>query len=336
MPWSLRLPTVLLAACLGAGCAGSPPAAVAPPPEAAPPAAVEPAEPELPPTLNLERAPRLRLALSDVLRLRIASVVREPEPGVLELELGPGFDTTSSVEHNLRGLHGAYWRNDPMRDEPPVLRLVREGTSVGVYTQRGLELTADYRPMPPAAPVPGPAPTAESGPDLDSRGTGRGPVYLSVGVGGGAADFTCSTCDFEMSTALSGYAAIGFRVAGNLVLAVEGTGWSKRNAGTRGRIYSLMATGIGYVSETAPVFVSIGLGYLGFDRDTPAGTYRADAVGYTGRLGVDLGFGGRLAFSPYAGLVGSFGSPRFELEGSPSSIEAGIRNLQFGAAITLR
>lgn len=325
------LPTLFCVALL-AGCGSRPPAAVAPTPSPQAPAADSLPVAAVDPSLNLESDLRLRLVVVDIMRIGIARSVQQPASGVLRLEAGPGFNSPS-LQHHLGRLHSAYWLHDPTRDQPPVIEIYQAGEKLGQYTDKGLAL--DRQPTVPPAPVAVDR-TGEAEPSDVGERHRRGPVYLSVGAGGGAADFLCSECDFEMSTGFSPYGAAGLRVSQNLVLAVEGTGWFKSNAGTKGRIYSVMGTGIGYVTERLPIFISVGIGYVGFHRDTPIGTYRADALGFTTRLGIDVAVGERLAITPYGGLVGSFNRPRFELEGNPSSIEAAIRNLQFGLALTLR
>jgi hypothetical protein len=284
------------------------------------------------PALQTGGDSRLRLALNDILRLQIARTVREPEEGVLRLELGPGFHPVTS-EYNLRMLYAGYVRHRPMREDPPVVELLRDGTRVGRYTDRGLELEPGVAEETRAAAESGAGAVPPEPPEPRGR---RGRPYLSVGGGAGVADFTCEICNFEMSTAPSGFVAAGIGVSRNLVVALEGTGWTKTDERGRGTIYSAMVTATGYVSDSRPVFVSLGLGYLGFKRPVPEGTYRANALGFTTRVGVDLGIGGSVALTPYVGLIGSFGTRPFELDGQPSSIEAAIRNLQLGVAFTLR
>jgi hypothetical protein len=333
MPHLLRL--TLIFALLG-GCARTPPPEVAPtPPPAAQAADTVPDEPAVDPALD--KADRdLRLAITDALRLGIVRTIREPKPGLLRLEVGPAF-TAASAEHNLRALFSAYTHHHPGLEQPPVLELVRQGARIGAYTSEGLLLEGEPADTAARVPTPAPAPDQVAAQDASGRQPPRrGKYYLSLGAGAGAADFTCSECDFEMSTAPSGFLAVGLRVSEGMVLGIEGTGWTKEDDRGRGTIYTAMATAMGYVLESQPVFLSLGLGYVGFKRPVAEGTYRADALGFSSRLGIDLGLGNRWALSPYVGIVGSFGRPQFDLDGRPSSIEAAIRNLQFGVAVTVR
>jgi hypothetical protein len=327
MPRFLR-PAALLV--LLAACGRSQPPAVTPTPEPAPATAEEPAEPAVDPSLQVGDS-RLRLAIDDVLRLDIARSVREPEEGLLRLELGRGFHPVTS-EYNLRMLYSAYVRYRTLREEPPVMELLRDGATVARYTERGLDMEGAEGQVAEASPE-------EAAPGTLGPGTERGRrrrPYLSIGGGGGVADFTCDNCQFEMSTAPSGFVAAGIGITPSVVLAVEGTGWTKTDDRGRGTIYSAMLTATSYVLDNQPVFVSLGMGYIGFKRPVPEGTYRADGLGFSARAGVDLGVGGSVALSPYFGFVGSFGNRPFELDGNASPLEASIRNLQFGVAFTLR
>jgi hypothetical protein len=318
--------SIVLAVLLSA-CGRAPQPEVAPQPTIAD-TVTPPEEPAVDSTLEQgERS--LRLALADVIRLGIARTIREEKPGLLRLEVGPGF-TSASAQHNLQALFAAYGRHHPGRDEPPVLELYRSGTKIGEYTGAGLTLEGEELTR---APEEGPAIQA---PPPGLQVARRGRYYLSLGAGAGAADFTCSNCNFEMSTAPSGFLAAGLRVSEGLVVAAEGRGWTKKDDRGRGTIYTAMVSAVGYILEGRDVFLSVGVGYLGFKRPVPEGTYRADALGFSTRLGADFGIGGRWALSPYVAVIGSFGSPRFDLSDNPSGIEAAIRNLQFGVALTAR
>jgi hypothetical protein len=79
----------------------------------------------------------MRLALSDVVRLRIVASYEEVEPGVLVLVLGSGYRTSTSLEYNLRQLYAAYvdLLNYPEKD--PVMELWQNGRKIGEYTRDG-------------------------------------------------------------------------------------------------------------------------------------------------------------------------------------------------------
>jgi serine/threonine protein kinase len=106
----------------------------------------EGAEPRLPteshPAKELESHSGLRQALSDVRRLRIATTYEEVGPGVLVLNLGPGYWESSSVEYNLSRLYGAY-SSYLQYQGAPVIELWLDGQRVGEY--RGLGLPAVER-----------------------------------------------------------------------------------------------------------------------------------------------------------------------------------------------
>ena len=81
--------------------------------------------------------PAFRLALDDVQRLRIATEVHEPRPGVLTLQMGPGLETVSSARYSLGRLFSAYAAASVMTTDP-VIELWRNGAKIGELTSRGL------------------------------------------------------------------------------------------------------------------------------------------------------------------------------------------------------
>jgi len=281
------------------------------------------------PTLDLNRDPGLRDAVSDAERLGLVTGVQQPEPGTLQLLLGPGFSTASSTTYSLSRLYLAYAAYQRGYEGRIVLELWQNGEKLGEYDKAGLHLT---RSLPPSSP------TAVTRASVNSEPPSRpGGWYAALGVGGGAADFTCERCRFERSSAIASYVMLGRRIGERTVLGVEATGWQKSDSTTRGRLYTLAVVALGRFDDNLPLFLSGGIGYAGYRRRMPAGTVGANAVGYSARLGAELRVARRLALAPYVGLAGSFGEPKFTFEDrTPYGLSANFNNLQFGAAFVVQ
>jgi hypothetical protein len=86
----------------------------------------------------------MRLALSDVMRLRIVTSYEEVEPGLLVLVFGSGYHTSTSLAYNLRRLYAAYVDvlNYPEKD--PVMELWQNGRKIGEYTREGPLVGQEY------------------------------------------------------------------------------------------------------------------------------------------------------------------------------------------------
>ncbi len=180
-------------------------------------------------------------------------------------------------------------------------------------------------PMPVAAPAPAGVPVAS--PRAGHRG-----FHFNLGLGAGAADITCDGCDIASSTALSGYLSLGGAVGENTVLGVESTGWTSGESGSDAAVYSLMATVTQYASAQSGLFLSTGLGLVGYREEAGNLELTANGFGFSGRLGYELRTSGRLTFVPYLAFLSTIGGADFELEGTPVG-EFDINNLQAGLAI---
>ena len=280
--------------------------------------------------LDLSQDRPLREAVADVRRLGLITDIQESQPGTLQLTVGSAFSSSTSTRYNLSRLYLAYSAHQRTFTGPIILELLDGDGTIGRYTKDGLRLTRE----PAGAPA-----VAANAPTTDAAKSPRAGHrwYAAIGAGGGAADFSCSRCTFERSSALSGYVMVGRQITSRAVLGIEATGWTKSDDTSQGRLYTITAVALGYFDDDLPVFISGGIGYAGYWRDLPSGAIGADAVGYSLRLGAEFGLTGNLRLGPYIGFVGSFGQPVFTYAGgTPFGLSAGYNNIQLGAALILR
>ena len=94
-----------------------------------------------------------------------------------------------------------------------------------------------------------------------------------------------------------------------------------------------MALATGYLSESSGLFLSSGLGIVGYHQDTDFGDISASSFGFSGRLGVEVPIGPSFAVVPYVGYVSTIGGAKFKLDGRSSGQELDINNIQFGMAL---
>jgi hypothetical protein len=156
-----------------------------------------------------------------------------------------------------------------------------------------------------------------------------------LGVGGGVLDFSCDGCDVASQTGLSGFISLAGGVGEKTLLGVESTGWTKNESGTTAQAYSLMAHLTEYLNTTSGLFIRTGLGVLGYREDTDFGDLSANAIGFSGRLGYEVGTGG-VVFVPYVAYLRTIGGAKFGLEIENTELELDISNFQFGFSIGTR
>jgi hypothetical protein len=350
----------LLQAC--AASVGTTPEPAPPPAAAQAPEPPEPA-PEAPPfepsapgeiASDAVKSDR-RFIVGDLIRANIASSVEQGPPGVLRVALAPGFHTQGSRQFYFRRLGSAYhtWVAE---GESLVIELWEAGAKIGEYRAgefamgtghtaplgcpddaatglcapvgqappaRGDTLQAPSRPdgvVPPPAP---PAPVEE-----------RAGLQLQLGVGAGIADLACRGCDFSSETGVSGFFAVGSSLGPKMSVGVEATGWTRSEGGNSSRVYSLMAYLTEYLQLRGGPFLRGGLGLVGYRQERSAGDLSAKALGFSGRVGYEIG-AGRVVILPYAGLVRTFAGADFEVDGNDIGFNAALSNVHFGVGIGL-
>lgn len=156
----------------------------------------------------------------------------------------------------------------------------------------------------------------------------RSGFHYSLGLGAGRADITCDGCVFDSRTGFSGFLSLARAVRQKTLLGVEATGWTKERSGTTVRVYSLMAHLTEYLNRTSGLFLRTGIGLIGFDQDGDFQDLSADGLGFSGRLGYELGTGG-VVVVPYVGYVRGLGGAGVRNTDS----EVVISNFQFGLGI---
>ncbi len=272
---------------------------------------------------------RRKLAVGDMVRTGLATRVEQGPRGVLRVALGPNFHSSSSRELNFRRLTLAYfeWAEE---NRPMVVELLDRENKVGEYSAGLFTMDPGYvaaQPVPQEAPPPGQeAPAATPAEVTPSRHAG---FHIAFGLGGGSVGLSCDRCDYSRETSLSGYLSLGAAIARNVVVGVEGTGWTQ-NEGAQ--VYSLMAQATGYLSDASGLFLTAGAGLLGRREETSVGELTATGLGLSGRLGYELELGGSLLVIPYLAYLTTAGGADFEFNGAKVG-EYDISNFQFGLAL---
>lgn len=306
-----------------------------------------PFEPSAPGEIVTEATRTTREALvGDMLRQGMVIAVQQGPPGILRTAVGEPFHTLGSREFYYRRLASAYysWTNET---GPLVIELWDRGRKIGEYSEGVFMIDESHSkprdctgpglagicgpPMPVAAAKPSPAPAAAK-PDAPR---GRGGWHLGLGLGGGSTLLWCGGCDFSRETAPSGYLSVAGTVAKNMLLGVEGTGWTGEvETGSTAQVYSLMAVVTGYLNQHSGLFLRTGLGLVGYRDDADFGDIRGNGFGFSARLGYELGRGS-VRLVPYVGYVGTFGYPNFTLDDRDYA-ELAISNIQFGLALGIQ
>jgi hypothetical protein len=297
-----------------------------------------------------------RFIVGDMIRADIATVVEQGSPGVLRVGLGRGFHTQGSREFYFRRLASAYhtWTAE---DRPLVVELWEGGRKVGEYSNNVFALGPEHstpldcpedatsglcsqagQPAPaPVAEAPAAQPRQMPGPEPVPSTRRRGGFHGNLGVGAGVADLACDGCDDPSRTGFSGYLSLGGWVGDRSVVGVEGTGWASSESGTSSAVWSLTATVTRYLSANSGLFLGAGLGLVEYREDTEGtgADVSAKSVGFSGRLGYDIGTG-RFVVVPYVGFVRTFAGADFESDGEDIGFNAAVGNLQFGLSAGIR
>jgi hypothetical protein len=355
---------LLLTPCLALlqGCAAKP-AVVAPEPQrdsaAAPQPSMQSFRSSAPNEIVTERVKTERSrAVGDMLRTGLITTVEQGPLGILRVGVGEKFYSHQAREYYFTQLAVAYhsWKID---GHPIIVELWESGSKIGEYTDRAFLIGPRYTtprdcpeaattglcsmtpsaaiaggqadaPAPQVSPGVRPAPAAaRPGPATNARE--RSGFHFGLGLGGGAKDFACRGpgCEFASETGFSGFLSVAGSVGEKTLVGVEGTGWSATGA----RVYSLTAQVTEYRSTTSGLFLGAGLGVVGYHENTDSGNRSAKALGFSGRLGYELGTGG-VVFAPYVGIVRTFGGADMKLDGRNEGLNVAISNFHFGLSVT--
>jgi hypothetical protein len=308
---------------------------------------------------------RRQAVVEEMTRLGVVSLIEQGRPGVLRVTIGENFYSEGAKAYYFRQLSGEYsaWSTPT---EPLVIELWDQGQKFGEYADhtfllgpryskaRGCDeqsaglCTAVAAPMAPALPT---LPIPPSKPVQTSVGlpstaaqphvvpaatTGHSGFHLGIGLGGGSGALSCGGCGLSRESAVSGYLSLSGAVAKNTLLGLESTGWTKDGGDGTAQIYSIMAQLTGYLNETSGLFLSTGLGLVGYHQGTAFGPITGNSFGFSGRLGIEIPLGSSAAIIPYAAYISTIGGADFKLDGSSVGQKLDISNIQFGLAFGLR
>ena len=283
-----------------------------------------------------------RILLADMTRLGIVRDLQQGPPGVLRVAIGDKFYTAGNKDFYFGKLSTAYYA----WTEPGgaiVIEVWNGGQKFGEYAEGSFLLGPEYsapRGCPgtcsvAAAPtgtsyvVPPPAaPAAPAASNIEAPGhTG---YHLGLGLGSGWLGLSCDGCgNLDRERGLSGYVSLAAPVGKSMLIGVESTGWTKDYGGKSGKGYSLMVQATRYLSATSGLFLSTGLGLVGYKEDVEFfGSTSGNGFGFSGRLGVELPLGRSVAFVPYLGYATTIGGAKFE-----NTVDVNISNIQLGLAL---
>jgi hypothetical protein len=327
------------------GCAATSPAVVAAEPQrdsatvAEPP--VQPFVPSAPNEIVTERvkADRSR-AVGDMRRIGLITTVEQGSPGIVRVGVGRAFHTHQARQYYFIRLASTYytWKSD---SQPLILELWENGRKIGEYANRAFHIDPEYTAQresvqletPPATAGQGQAAVAGQA-EAGANAHRRSGFHLGLGLGAGAMDFACRGCTITSETGFSGFLSLAGSLGEKTLVGVESTGWTKSQSGTTVRVYSVTAQVTEYLSTTSGLFLGAGIGLVGYHQDTDLGDRSASALGFSGRLGYELGKG-RVVFVPYVGLVRTFGGADIKLDGEDAGLNVAISNIQFGLSIAV-
>jgi hypothetical protein len=283
-----------------------------------------------------------RILLADMTRLGIVRDLQQGPPGVLRVTIGDKFYTAGNKDFYFGKLSTAYYA----WTEPGgaiVIEVWNGGQKFGEYAEGSFLLGPEYSaprgcpgtcsvasaPTGTSYVVPPPAaPAAPAASNIEAPGhTG---YHLGLGLGSGWLGLSCDGCgNLDRERGLSGYVSLGAPVGKTMLIGVESTGWTKDYGGKSGKGYSLMVQATRYLNATSGLFLSTGLGLVGYKEDVQFfGSRSGNGFGFSGRLGVELPLGRSVAFVPYLGYVTTIGGAKFE-----NTVDVNISNIQLGLAL---
>jgi hypothetical protein len=308
---------------------------------------------------------RRQAVVEDMTRLGVVSLVEQGPPGVVRVAIGENFYSEGAKAYYFRQLSGEYYAwSTPT--EPLVIELWDQGQKFGEYADhtfllgpryskaRGCDeqsvglctaLAAPIAPASPTSPIPPSKPVQSSGGSpspaaephvVPAATTGHSGFHLGLGLGGGYGALSCNGCGLSRESAVSGYLSLSGAVGKSTLLGLETTGWTKNGGDGTAQIYSIMAQLTGYLNESSGLFLTSGLGLVGYHQATAFGPITGNSFGFSGRLGIEIPVGSSAAIIPYAAYISTIGGADFKLDGSSVGQKLDISNIQFGLAFGLR
>ncbi|HUR95468.1 MAG TPA: hypothetical protein VMY76_12835 [Gemmatimonadales bacterium] len=347
-PFRLAAVAALAASLYGCGSRQAPPPA--PVPEPAPAVTDAPSGPALPPappeagqeSMDGQTRDRRSILLTDMTRLGLVRALEQGPPGVIRVAIGEQFYAAGNRSFYFGKLATAYYAwTEPGR--PLVIELWDQGRKFGEFaegtflvgpeyaTPRGCDAACVAAVPTGGPPVTPTRPAAAVVAPAAAEPTGHGGVHVTLGIAKGWLKLSCKDCsDLDREGGLSGYASVAIPVGNRTFIGVESTGWTKERGSIRARGYSLTLNATNYLNEPRGLFVSAGLGLVGYtQRSLFFGSTTATGFGLSGRIGAEVGLGRHLVVVPFAGIITSLGGAELGSTG----VDIKTSNLQLGVGL---
>jgi hypothetical protein len=171
---------------------------------------------------------------------------------------------------------------------------------------------------------PAPAPVADATP------SGLHPFSFFLGAGAAKRKIYCAGC--SQGVGFTALANLSRFLSPTTAIGIEGTGSFRSDGPASASLWSVMGAVTAWLTDQAPLFVSGGLGLVGYHETnaTYEGSAGGTALGCGGRIGYDARLSQAVAVVPYIGYVSTIG----HLQVGPASRV--VSNLQFGLGLRLR
>jgi len=137
----------------------------------------------------------------------------------------------------------------------------------------------------------------------DAEGQRREGQFLSVGLGGGFDQVTCSVCAGTPKTGLTGFVRFGGTLNEKTLLGAEFDGWTRGDEGIRQYLGSLMGVAMFYGGPQEAFYFKLGAGAVGFRASEDGEALTSLAPGATAGVGYDYPITETLSITPFANFV---------------------------------
>ena len=181
----------------------------------------------------------------------------------------------------------------------------------------------------------------------DAAGGSRQGLWLSVGLGAGAASLHCQICEGEQQTrGTSGYLRAGTTINARLLLGAEVNGWMRSDQTGNQRVVALTGNAYFYPNPVRPWYFKGGFGVTRYRQRSDDDEGESNGIstgGFTGQVGTGYEFrvNPRMSFVPYVNLIGTAKGALFTESESDTSFErnelptrANVLLLQLGIGVT--
>jgi hypothetical protein len=194
-----------------------------------------------------------------------------------------------------------------------------------------------------------PEPAAErSATPPEAPGLARQGMWLSAGLGAGAASLHCRICGGEQQTrGTTGYLRVGTTINPHFLLGAEMNGWMRSDQAGKQRVVALTGNAYWYPSPRHAYYLKGGFGLSRYrqwsQEEDGEVTTALSSGGFTGQVGVgyEVRVNPRMSIVPYFNLIGSArGSLSTEsddgthFERDRLSTRANVLLLQLGLGVT--